>query len=130
MKEKFRHFARQMKSHVKALHLASRDHRTPMSAKCLVILVVAYALSPIDLIPDFIPVLGYLDDLILLPLGIYLAINLIPEDLWREFQTQAEQINNPLPNNHGATLVIGMIWCVGIAAAGFVLWRVFLGRYD
>lgn len=96
MKEKFRHFARQMKSHVKALHLASRDHRTPMSAKCLVILVVAYALSPIDLIPDFIPVLGYLDDLILLPLGIYLAINLIPEVLWREFQTQAEQINNPL----------------------------------
>lgn len=126
MKEKLKRFARQMKSHVKALYLASRDPRTPRSAKCLVILVVAYALSPIDLIPDFIPVLGYLDDLILLPLGIYLAVHLMPEDLWREFQTQAEQINNPLQNSQSAALVIGMIWCVSLAAAGFVLWCVFL----
>lgn len=81
MNKRLKCFARAMKQQVKALYLASRDPRTPIAAKCLVVIVVAYALSPIDLIPDFIPVLGYVDDLILLPFGIYLAVKLIPEPL-------------------------------------------------
>lgn len=115
MKEKLRGFARKMKCHLKTLYLASRDHRTPIIAKCLGIVIVAYALSPIDLIPDFIPILGYLDDLILLPLGIYLAVKLIPEPLWHEFQEQAVQKNDEqLPKNRQAAIVVGLIWCVSL----------------
>lgn len=127
MRERLKRFMRTMKRQVKALHLAGHDPRTPIAAKCLVVIVVAYALSPIDLIPDFIPILGYLDDLILLPLGIYLAVKLIPQPLWQEFQTQAEQSNMSLPKSQQAVLVIGLIWCVGIPAAGYVLWRTYWG---
>ncbi len=76
--------AKELKTEIHALLIAYRDPRTPWLAKGLVLLVVAYALSPIDLIPDFIPLLGYLDDLILLPLGIALAIRLIPMDVLDE----------------------------------------------
>ena len=75
-----------------ALYLAARDPRTPWYAKLLVTGVAAYALSPIDLIPDFIPILGYLDDLILVPLGIALAIKLIPRTILEECQIQAKEI--------------------------------------
>ncbi len=74
----------------RALYWAARDPRVPWYAKAVVALVVAYAVSPIDLVPDFIPVLGYVDDLLLLPLGIALAIRLIPADVWRECLVRAE----------------------------------------
>lgn len=112
-----------MKKQIQALHLASRDPRTPFAAKCLMIIVVAYALSPIDLIPDFIPVLGYLDDLLLLPAGIYLSIKLIPEPLWQEFQAQAEKRHLNLSKNRRAAVVIGLIWFGGVVAAGYAVWR-------
>ncbi|MCP5207143.1 MAG: DUF1232 domain-containing protein [Hahellaceae bacterium] len=70
------------------LYLVIKDRRTPMLARVLAILVVAYAISPIDLIPDFIPVLGLLDDLILVPLGIWLVIKLIPDELWQEYKAK------------------------------------------
>ena len=85
-------------------------------------IVVAYALSLIDLIPDFIPILGYLDDLILLSLGIYLAVKLIPEPLWQEFQTQAEQSNMLLPKSRRAVLVVGLIWCMSLVVSVIALW--------
>lgn len=79
----------QLKREVQALVLAARDPRTPWYAKWLVAGVVAYALSPIDLVPDFIPVLGYLDDLILVPLGIVIAIKLIPPQVLAECRARA-----------------------------------------
>ena len=83
-------------------------------------LVVAYALSPIDLIPDFIPLIGYLDDLILLPLGIWLCIRLIPQMVWLDCQALALKQVTELPSNHLAAAVIIVIWC--LAMAGFIVW--------
>src|SRR5690349_12634506 len=83
--------ARQLKREIDALALACRDPRTPWFAKALAVCVVAYAVSPIDLIPDFVPVLGLLDDLVLLPLGIWLVIRLIPPDVMAESRAQADR---------------------------------------
>ena len=77
-------WARTVKRDVIALFLAARDPRTPWYAKMAAGLVAAYALSPIDLIPDFIPIVGYLDDLVIVPLGIWIAVRLVPADLMRE----------------------------------------------
>jgi uncharacterized membrane protein YkvA (DUF1232 family) len=82
--------ARGLKKEVFAVYLAARDPRTPWYAKGLVLLIVAYTLSPVDLIPDFIPVLGYLDDLIIVPGGIWLAIRMIPPDVLAEAHNTAE----------------------------------------
>ena len=87
--EKLKRWAEILRGNIKALSLARKDPRVPWVAKAVLVLVVAYALSPIDLIPDFIPVLGLLDDLILLPLGIALAIRLMPKDVWAECQLRA-----------------------------------------
>jgi uncharacterized membrane protein YkvA (DUF1232 family) len=83
MKDRLRDWARVIKRDVRALYLASRDPRVPWYAKALAIVVAGYALSPIDLIPDFVPVLGYLDDVMLVPPGVLLVIRMIPQRLWR-----------------------------------------------
>ena len=87
--DKLKSWARTLKRDIAALYLAGRDARTPWSARALALAVGVYALSPIDLIPDFIPVLGYLDDLIIVPLGIWLAVRLIPPDLMQELREAA-----------------------------------------
>src|SRR5438105_5125543 len=74
-----------------AIYLASRDPRVPWYAKALAIAVAAYALSPIDLIPDFIPIIGYLDELILLPLGIWLVVSLMPPEIMVEYRAKADE---------------------------------------
>lgn len=84
-----------MKCDVVALWIAARDRRTPVGAKLLAGFIAAYALSPIDLIPDFIPVLGYIDDLILVPLGIALVLRMIPPALMAEFRNTAAAIAKP-----------------------------------
>ncbi len=89
MLEELKERAHQLKGETYALYLAARDPRTPWYAKLFVAGIVAYALSPIDLIPDFVPVLGYVDDLILLPLGIALAIKLIPPSVLADSRTRA-----------------------------------------
>ena len=81
--KKLKIWAKNLKEQLVMLHLASKDKRTPWYAKAIIFLIIAYALSPIDLIPDFIPIIGYLDDLILLPLGIYLDVRLIPRNCKR-----------------------------------------------
>ncbi len=81
--------ARLLKKEVYAIASAARDPRTPWYAKALILLIVAYALSPIDLIPDFVPVLGYLDDLLIIPAGIWLAIRLIPAEVMEEARATA-----------------------------------------
>jgi uncharacterized membrane protein YkvA (DUF1232 family) len=92
-------------------------------------LVAAYALSPIDLIPDFIPVLGYLDDMILLPLGIAFTIKLVPEPIWDECRRQAElELSNGLPHSRMGAVIMIAIWIVAIGIVANVIFRVWIGR--
>ncbi len=97
---------------------------TPRAPKWLAMLVLAYALSPIDLIPDFIPVLGLLDDLLLVPLGLWLAVRLTPPDLWRRCLAEAQAAPpQRLPRwGWGAGLVVG-VWLVGAGLFGWWLWQ-------
>ena len=105
--------ARNLKAETIALYLAARDPRTPWYAKLCVAVIVAYAFSPIDLIPDFIPVLGYIDDLVLIPLGISLAIKLVPQSVLVECRARAqESIQNGKPVSWVAGTVIILIWLV------------------
>lgn len=113
-----RQWARALKQNVIALYLAARDPRVPWYAKLVAGCVAAYALSPIDLIPDFIPVLGYLDDLILVPLGIALAIRLIPPALFQEHRESAAARMAHRPSSRLGALAIVVIW---IALALLVL---------
>lgn len=111
-------WARALKRDVVALWIAGRDRRVPWHAKAVAAAVAAYALSPIDLIPDFIPVLGYLDDLILVPLGIALAVRLIPPKLMAEFRAEATR-RESLPRSRAAAAGIVALW---LGAAALVLW--------
>lgn len=116
----WQHWVSELKKNTYALYLASQDPRVPIIAKVIIGLVVAYALSPIDLIPDFIPIIGFLDDLILLPLGIWLSIRVIPQQVWQECQAlAAKQIAEPPRNRHAAVAII-IIWLLAIT--GFMLW--------
>lgn len=116
--------ARRLKIETYALCLAYRDPRTPWLAKVWILFVVAHTFSPIDLIPDFIPVLGYLDDLIITPFGIWLAVKMVPIEVMTEARERAQQL--PGPNGRlgrvGAVLVI-MIWLVAIAGIVFLFDR-------
>ena len=104
-----------------ALYVAARNPRTPWFAKLLAFLVAAYALSPIDLIPDVIPVLGFLDELILLPIAIALIARLIPADILAESRAAAQTMLEKPRSKGGAAIIIG-IWVLG---AGALLWWVF-----
>ena len=104
MVERAKSWAREVKRDVVALYLAARDRRTPFVAKVAAAGVAAYALSPIDLIPDFIPVLGYLDDLVIVPLGILLVVRLIPPELMAEFRHEALH-RGRLPDHWGGAAV-------------------------
>lgn len=108
--------ARKLKSEIFALYLALRDPRTPWYAKAFGALVIAYAFSPLDLIPDFVPVLGYLDDVILLPLGIWLTIRMIPLAVLDESRARAEiELRGRRPTNRVAAVVIILLWAGSIA---------------
>jgi uncharacterized membrane protein YkvA (DUF1232 family) len=100
------------------VYLACRDPRTPWYAKVFAGGVVAYALSPIDVIPDFIPILGYLDDLILVPLGIALAVKMIPDAVLLDCRIRA-QAASERPTNRKAAAIIVVIW---LAAAALMIW--------
>jgi uncharacterized membrane protein YkvA (DUF1232 family) len=112
-----KHWARNIKRDVVALWLAARDPRVPWYAKATAGAVAAYALSPIDLIPDFIPIIGYLDDLIIVPLGIMLAVKLVPADLMQEFRDEATRRAKPV-SKAGLAFVVA-VW---ILAALVLLW--------
>ena len=125
--EKLKQHARHLKSETFALYLASRDPRTPWYAKLLVAGVVAYALSPIDLIPDFVPVLGYLDDLVLIPLSITLAIKMIPYSVLAECRARAhETIQNGKPGSRVAGAVIVVIWLLLAALCAVWVYEAFV----
>jgi uncharacterized membrane protein YkvA (DUF1232 family) len=121
MLERIKQWARTIKRDVIALWIAARDPRVPWYAKALAAAIAAYALSPIDLIPDFIPVLGYLDELVILPVGILLVVRLIPAPLMAEFRVQASEIAQP--RSTVAAVIIVTIWVAAAALAGWWLWR-------
>ena len=111
--ERWNAAARRIKREVRALYLAYRDPRTPWYGRVCAAVVVAYALSPIDLIPDLIPVLGYLDDLILIPLGVWLALRMIPREVMAECRACAQaELDAGLPANKAAAAVIVALWLV------------------
>jgi uncharacterized membrane protein YkvA (DUF1232 family) len=112
-----------VKRDVVALWLAARDPRVPAAVKLVAAGVAGYALSPIDLIPDFIPVLGLLDEAIILPLGILLAVRLIPPPLMAEFR--AEALGATLPKSRAAAVVIVGLWLIGVAGAAWLAPRWF-----
>jgi uncharacterized membrane protein YkvA (DUF1232 family) len=97
--------------------------QTPRAARWIAMAVVAYAVSPIDLIPDFIPVLGQLDDLILLPLGIALVLKLTPDAVWQDCLQQARRDAGQRPRLIGGAVVIVLLWLIVLAALGWWLWR-------
>jgi uncharacterized membrane protein YkvA (DUF1232 family) len=116
-------WARLLKRDVFALYLAGRDPRVPWYAKALALATAAYALSPIDLIPDFIPILGYLDDVIILPLAILLTVRLIPANVLAELRLQAQQrLANSPPTSRVAAFVIVVVWvAAAVAVTAFFL---------
>jgi uncharacterized membrane protein YkvA (DUF1232 family) len=125
--EPWKQWARQLKVEVYALYFAYRDPRVSWAARIFTACVVAYAFSPIDLIPDFIPVLGYLDDLILIPLGIKIALSMIPSEVMIASRKQAQQlIDQGKPVNRVAAVFIILIWLLFLALAIFV----FTKRYN
>ncbi len=121
---RLKNWAEHLQKETYALYFAARDARTPWYAKVLAGLVVAYALSPIDAIPDFIPLLGYLDDVIIIPLGLALALRMIPVQVMQEARvTAAEKMQNgKIVSKAGILIVIG-IWLVILALAAFIVYR-------
>lgn len=106
-----------------ALYLASRDPRVPWPAKAIAALTVAYALSPIDLIPDFIPVLGYLDDLVLVPLGLTLAIQLVPPSVLAEHRAEAaRRFAHEGPRSRVGGVLVVLVWLLAAAWLARVAW--------
>ncbi|WP_003542470.1 YkvA family protein [Desulfotomaculum nigrificans] len=108
--KKLKNWAKNFKSEVYTLYLAYRDPRVPWYAKLFIACVVGYAFSPIDLIPDFIPVLGYLDDLVLIPLGVTLALKMIPEPVLEEARKKAIDFRPGKPKSWGAAIIIIAVW--------------------
>jgi uncharacterized membrane protein YkvA (DUF1232 family) len=118
-------WARGLRRDAHAVYLAAHDPRVPWYAKALAIAVAGYALSPVDLIPDFIPVLGYIDDLIIVPLAVGLVVSLIPNEVMAEYRTKADEAEQR-PRSREAAIIIVAIWIVGAAAlgwAGFAYWN-------
>ncbi|MBP7692808.1 MAG: DUF1232 domain-containing protein [Anaerolineales bacterium] len=120
----WRAWARRLKLEAYTLYLAYRDPRVSWPARLFAAAVAAYAFSPIDLIPDFIPVLGYLDDLILVPAGIALALRLIPPDVLAECRERAQaRLAEGRPVNRWAAAVIILIWLGAAGLGAAALWR-------
>ncbi len=116
--------SKQLKTEIVALYLAAKHPRTPWYAKALAVLIIGYALSPIDLIPDFIPVLGYLDDFIIVPAGIALLIRIIPRDILEECRAKAQSdVSNKKRKNWVAGIIIALIWLLAIYLALTVILR-------
>jgi uncharacterized membrane protein YkvA (DUF1232 family) len=119
MLSRIKSWASRLKRDAHAIYLASRDPRVPWYAKALAIAVAGYALSPIDLIPDFIPVIGYLDELILLPLGIWLVVSLIPPEIMDEYRAKADAAGQRPVSGAGMVAII-LLWIAGALTLGWI----------
>ncbi len=120
MLTRIKSWAREFNRDVVALWIAARSPYTPIAAKLVAGAVAAYALSPIDLIPDFIPILGHLDDLLIVPLGIALAVRLIPAALMAEFRIEAVAVAKPI--NRPMAVAIVVLWIVACLTVAGWLW--------
>ena len=118
---RLRTWAEAIKRDVVALYIAGRDPRVPWYVKLAAVAVAAYALSPIDLIPDFIPVLGYLDDVIILPVALLLVIKMIPAPLMAEFRQEAQRRAERPTSRAGAILIVA-IWIAAFVLAIWAFW--------
>jgi uncharacterized membrane protein YkvA (DUF1232 family) len=123
---RWKHWARLIRRDAHALSLAARDPRVPWYAKAVALAVAAYALSPIDLIPDFVPVVGYLDDLVLVPLGLLLMLRLIPAPVMAEHRAAAAEIAQRPVSYAGAAAII-VIWLTVLVVAAYATARHFTG---
>jgi len=121
-----RAWAKTLKQQTLVVYFAARDPRTPWPVRLLALCVAAYALSPIDLIPDFIPVLGYLDDLVIVPLGLMLVLRLVPDEVMRAARAQAA-IAAERPVSRAMAVAIVAIWGVAAGALGWWLWQAMPG---
>jgi uncharacterized membrane protein YkvA (DUF1232 family) len=121
-----RGWARGVRRDVYALYLASRDPRVPWYAKGVAVCVAAYALSPLDLIPDFVPVLGYLDDLVIVPLGIMLAVAMIPAPIMAEHRAAAALAESQPASTAGAVAIVA-IWIAATLLTSWLIWRFLSG---
>jgi len=127
--ETWKRRAGELKREIYAIYLAHKDPRVPWYAKLLAACVVAYAFSPIDLVPDFIPVLGYLDDLILVPLGIYFVLKMIPDKVMSECREKAQALSDQRrPRNLLAAAVIVAIWIILAVATALLMIRLMSNR--
>jgi len=118
------HWARALKRQTLVVYYAARDPRTPWFPRLLALAIAAYALSPIDLIPDFIPVLGYLDDVIIVPLGLWLVLQMIPAEVIADSQLKAAAAA-ARPVNRGMAIAIVAIWAIALAVIAVWAWRAF-----
>lgn len=126
MASKLKDWSRTIKRDAHAVYLAARDPRVPWYAKALALCVAGYALSPIDLIPDFIPVLGYLDDIILVPFGIWAVVKLIPAEIMTEHRAAAV-LAAERPISRTAALMIVFIWAASIGLTAWLGYGYFAG---
>jgi uncharacterized membrane protein YkvA (DUF1232 family) len=115
--------ARELKREVYAIAIAARDHRTPWYVKALIFFVVAHTLSPNDLIPDFIPVFGYLDDLIITPGGLWLAVRLIPPEVMAEARTAAATGSADRGIGRVGAVLIILTWIIAVAGVIYLFLR-------
>ena len=124
MAASLRKWAKGLRQQTLVVYYAARDPRTPWFARVLAFAVAAYALSPIDLIPDFIPVLGYLDDLIIIPLGLMLVVRLTPSEVLADSRIKAGEAADR-PASRGIAAVIVGIWILTAVVLGLWIWRIF-----
>lgn len=111
-----------VKRNIYTLYKITGDPRVPLLPKLIIVGVIGYAVSPVDLIPDFIPVLGYLDDLILLPIGIWLAIKLVPSSIWEEYRLKyQDRPSSKIPSSKWAAALIAAVWCILFAACAYYI---------
>lgn len=120
---RLRTWAKELKQQTLVVYFAARDPRTPRLARVLALAVAAYALSPIDLIPDFIPVLGYLDDVIIVPLGLMLALRLIPAEVLATSEARAQEAADR-PTSRAMAVIIVAIWVIALGGVALWVWRV------
>lgn len=119
---RLRKWTRKLKQQTLVVYFAARDPRTPWPARLVALGVAAYALSPIDLIPDFIPVLGLLDDLVIVPLGLMLVLRLLPAEVLAVARAKAEHAASK-PTSRIMAVVIVAIWAITLAALSLWVWR-------
>lgn len=124
--ESWRRRARKLKTESHALYLACRDPRVPWYAKALAALVVGYVFSPIDPIPDFIPVVGFLDEMVVVPIGVAMVVKMVPPEVMAECRERAAKMEGK-PTNQVAAVVVVVVWISFAALAALIAYRIFRG---